>query len=207
LVPKRPIDEWFGLNATSFVFHGGLTVIIDGLNEASQSARNLIVADFLAQATGGRVAVSTQTKEFWPKPVRVLELLPLDEIPARQFLVLQGISEEQAQMVVTTATSMPNECDREAARVVLSNPLDLAVIAEMVKWKITPNLLTLPEQQYKTMATKFRERENYEFPLARFSDAVYEMVIADRQTIASKGLIRELKVMAEDRMVIDRNQI
>jgi hypothetical protein len=203
LLPGWLKDEEF---LGSFVFHGGLAVVIDGLNEAGESARTAIAA-FLTQAAGGRVVVSSQPMNIsWPSRVRVLELLPLDEERARQFLVLQGISPEQARDVMSSAMSMRSESDREAATLVMSNPFDLAVIAEMVRRKIPPNLLSLPEQQYRTMAAKFKERENYEFPLDRFSDEVYKMLIEDRQTIDDECFTRELGLMAEERMVIDRNQ-
>jgi hypothetical protein len=202
LLPGWLKDEEF---LGALVFHGGLTVIIDGYNEAGQSARNSIMA-FLIQSAGGDVAVGTQSLGVsWPRRARILDIQPLVPTRAEKFLELQGIPEDQAKNFIETALAIHNESDREASRLVLSNPFDLAVIADMLKRGLTPNLLTLPEQQYWSMAEKFKQRENYEFPLESFSDRVYQLTVDDQKAINPSGFSRELSVMAEDKMVIDRD--
>ena len=116
------------------------------------------------------------------------------------FLVLQGVSQERAEPFVNTALAEgQNREDVEASKLVLSNPFDLAVIAELLNRGLTPNLLTLAEQQYQEMANDFRVQVNYPFPLRRFSEHVYENVLKDASDLNSNDFRHEESMLCSGR--------
>ena len=54
------------------------------------------------------------------------------------------------------------------------------------------------------MAEKFRARENYEFPLDAFSSFIYQLVLDGQAAIDQTRFGKELAVMDEERMVVNR---
>ncbi len=122
--------------------------------------------------------VGTQPVQRWPGSIRVLRLQPLERSQTEDFLVAQEIQRGQVHEFLNGALTQQNARDLEASRLVLSNPFDLTVIGDMLKGGLTPNLLTLPEQQYQMMAAMFRARERFEFPLGQFADYVYGILLA-----------------------------
>jgi len=132
----------------SLIFQGGFTVIVDGLNEAGSDVCSE-VRTFLGSAAA--VAIGTQSIGLsWPANVRVLEFQPLHPSQAEDFLRLQEVDAEQAKAFVAVALNEQQPAqDLEANRLVLSNPFELSVIAQMLKQGSLPNLLTLREQQYQ----------------------------------------------------------
>jgi hypothetical protein len=88
---------------------------------------------------------------------------------------------------------------------VLSNPMDLTVVAQMLAVGHTPDLFHLREQQYELMAQSYREVNpaNPDFPLKKFSEEAYLMRLEDR-TIIPALFKQELLRMEFFKMVVSR---
>jgi hypothetical protein len=87
----------------------------------------------------------------------------------------------------------------------LSNPMDLSTVAELIGRGEHPNLLRLQEQTYKVMKKDY-ERTNVggEFPLARFSEHCYQMRLQDEVAIAEELFQQELLCMERHKLVVRR---
>jgi hypothetical protein len=70
----------------------------------------------------------------------------------------------------------------------------------------TPDLFRLQEQQYKQMADEFLKEWNYEFPLKKFSDAVYQMRLNDEKALPADVFHQELQSLEDEKykMVVSR---
>ncbi|HEY9649272.1 MAG TPA: hypothetical protein V6C95_01315, partial [Coleofasciculaceae cyanobacterium] len=82
---------------------------------------------------------------------------------------------------------------------ILSNPMDLTLVALMLSQGKTPNLFRLQEQQYKQMAEAFLHEWKYEFPLKKFSQAVYEMRLNDEKALPADIFYQELESLEDER--------
>ncbi|MEW6491583.1 MAG: PBS lyase, partial [Cyanobacteriota bacterium] len=93
-----------------------------------------------------------------------------------------------------------------AARRTLSNPMDLTLVALMLSQGKTPDLFRLQEQQYKQMADEFLNERKYEFPLKKFSDAVYQMRLNDEKAPPADIFHKELESLEDEKykMVVSR---
>jgi hypothetical protein len=93
-----------------------------------------------------------------------------------------------------------------AAQRVLSNPMDLTVVAQMLAMGKQPNLFRLQEQQYTLMAAEYCQLWKQDFPLKKFSEAVYQMRLNDENTLPAKTFYNELLCMEDEKykMVVSR---
>jgi HEAT repeat protein len=86
-----------------------------------------------------------------------------------------------------------------AAQRILSNPMDLTLVALMLSQGKTPNLFRLQEQQYKQMADEFLHEWKYEFPLKKFSQAVYQMRLNDEKALPADIFYQELQSLEDEK--------
>lgn len=93
---------------------------------------------------------------------------------------------------------------RVAMREVLSNPMDLTVIARMLSEKHTPDLFHLRQQQYELMARDYAEVNLAEFPLKDFSEESYKMRLEDRPSLPEERFGKELLRLEPFKMVVRR---
>ena len=93
-----------------------------------------------------------------------------------------------------------------AAQRILSNPMDLTVVAQMLALGETPNLLQLQEQQYTLMSADYQQRWNQDFPLKKFSEAVYQLRLNDEKALPATEFHPELLSMEDEKykMVVSR---
>ena len=84
--------------------------------------------------------------------------------------------------------------------------MDLTVVALMLSQGKTPDLFRLQEQQYNQMAEAFLHEWKYEFPLKRFSQAVYQMRLNDENALPAGQFLQELQALADKqyKMVVSR---
>jgi hypothetical protein len=70
----------------------------------------------------------------------------------------------------------------------------------------TPDLFRLQEQQYKQMAEEFLNERKYEFPLKKFSQAVYQMRLDDEKALSAEQFLQELESLEDEKykMVVSR---
>ncbi|WP_306790437.1 HEAT repeat domain-containing protein [Tolypothrix sp. FACHB-123] len=96
--------------------------------------------------------------------------------------------------------------DLAAAKRILSNPMDLTLVALMLSQGQQPNLFRLQEQQYNLMAAEYQREQHHEFPLKTFSQAVYQMRLNDQTMIPAAKFLDELTSLEDEKykMVISR---
>jgi len=94
-----------------------------------------------------------------------------------------------------------------AARRILSNPMDLSIVAQMIANEEPPNLFQLQQQQYKLMAADYQRLHLREFPLQAFSQQVYDMRLHDQTDIPEVDFFEELQCMERHKMVTRRQGI
>ena len=84
--------------------------------------------------------------------------------------------------------------------------MDLTVVALMLSQGEYPDLFRLQQQQYNIMAAEYLKEWNQEFPLKKFSAAVYEMRVQDKQALPAEEF-RQIVMSLEDekyKMVVSR---
>jgi hypothetical protein len=182
---------------------GGLVVIVDGFNEAGPVAR-VNILEFVRRAGGAAILIATQPFEVeWPNHIRILKLQALNPDLAIDFLCLKGVPRDRAKQFVENPLSGEQDAlDLKMNRLILANPFDLTVIAEMLQSGTVPNLQALQQQQYDLMTAAFRRLHNRAFPLEAFSEHVYENVIGDEERLNAKTFGSEVGQMAEAKMVL-----
>ncbi|MEM9768389.1 MAG: HEAT repeat domain-containing protein, partial [Cyanobacteria bacterium P01_D01_bin.71] len=202
------------------IYSGAIDICIDGLNEVTADTRAKIT-EFVERYFKGNIIMTTQPLE-WRSPATAttykLNSLERDKIQA--FLVsreptlpedvpIQGEAYVAAcQDALETALS-PDQPVEEltAARRILSNPMDLSIVAQMIANKEPPNLFQLQQQQYKLMAADYEQLHLREFPLSAFSQQVYDMRLHDQTAIPEADFFDELQCMERHKMVTRRQGV
>lgn len=93
-----------------------------------------------------------------------------------------------------------------AVQQVLFNPMDLTLVAQMLSQNQQPDLFRLQEQQYQLMAAEYHDNWQQDFPLKKFSIAVYQMRLNDEKALPDRKFYQELLSMENEKykMVISR---
>ena len=91
-----------------------------------------------------------------------------------------------------------------AIRMVLSNPMDLTVVAQMLTQAERPDLLRLQEQQFRLVAVRFRRSALREFPLATFAESVYAMRLSGEARLPGDTDPAIVSALASQKMVFVR---
>ncbi|MCY1036665.1 HEAT repeat domain-containing protein [Corallococcus sp. BB11-1] len=201
----------------SLIHGGALDIYIDGLNEVTADTRARIV-QFMEGNSQANILLSTQRLEWTPPATaRVLVLQPLADADIAAFLVGRepfleasavlrgaGYVERCHRFVAEALSPEHSELLRRSLREVLSNPMDLTVVAQMLADGQSPDLSNLRQQQYALMARDYSGVHLTEFPLGRFSEEAYQMRKADRTILSEDDFSRELLPMERSRMVLKR---
>jgi hypothetical protein len=202
----------------NLIYSGAIDICIDGLNEVTADTRAKIT-QFVECYFKGNVIMTTQPLEWTPPSTAktyVLQPLQRDQIEryliSRQPLLndakLQGKDYEQACLrYLTTALSNQQPAEElAAAQRILSNPMDLTIVAKMLATGTQPNLLRLQEQLYQLMAEDYQQMWKQEFPLKQFSEAVYQMRLKDQKASPAEEFYKEVLCMEDEKfkMVVSR---
>ena len=203
----------------NLIYSGGLDICIDGLNEVSADTRGKI-AHFVDRYFRGNIIMTTQPLEWTPpSTAKTYYLQPLEFQQIEPFLVsrqprllkdakIQGKYYKNACIRYLAHALNPQQPPEEldAAQRILSNPMDLTLVALMLSQGKTPDLFRLQEQQYNQMAEEFMHQWKYEFPLERFSQAVYQMRLNDENTLPAGQFLPELQALEDKKykMVVSR---
>lgn len=207
---------------STLIFSGAIDVCIDGLNEVDPNTRAEI-RSFVEQNFYGNIILTTQPIN-WKLPAGSMQftLLPLTEDAVEQFLLSrrehlpehaklrnekfeqrcrgflhQALHDEEPQ----------DERELEAKRLVLSNPMDLTMVAEIIAEDEPPDLFHLQQQQFAVMDGEFqRTHKGSKFPLAGFSEEVYQMRLDGRREIPADRFGLELKFMQQYKMAVLRQE-
>ncbi|BCL37629.1 hypothetical protein NSMS1_40760 [Nostoc sp. MS1] len=180
----------------NLIYSGAIDICIDGLNEVTADTRAKI-CQFVESYFRGNIIMTTQSLEWTPpSTAKTYYLQPLEQTQIEEFLhsrqrripkdaKIQGADYQKACSCYLTQaldSQQPKE-ELEAASRILSNPMDLTLVALMLSQGEYPNLFRLQEQQYKLMADEYLNEWKQEFPLKKFSAAVYQMRIQDKRAL------------------------
>ncbi|MBK8182732.1 MAG: HEAT repeat domain-containing protein [Candidatus Competibacteraceae bacterium] len=202
----------------NLIYSGALDICIDGLNEVSADARAKIT-EFVESYFKGNILMSTQPLEWTPPATAKIYILePLAESQIENFLLsrknslpddaqLVGDAYEQTCRHYLTATLDPQQSPEALAamRQLLSNPMDLTLVAAMLARGETPDIFHLQEQQYRIMAKDYRRTQLHEFPLPQFAEAVYQIRLKDEDTLPVGEFADELQSMERHKMTVSRS--
>ncbi|MEH2067409.1 MAG: HEAT repeat domain-containing protein [Nostoc sp.] len=203
----------------NLIYSGALDICIDGLNEVTADTRAKI-CQFVESYFRGNIIMTTQPLEWTPpSTAKIYKLQPLEQAQIQQFLIsrqprlpkdakVQGNNYEQA-CTNYLATALSNQQSPEELtpnQRVLSNPMDLTVVALMISQGEYPDLFHLQQQQYNLMAAEYLQEWNQEFPLKKFSDAVYQMRLKDEQALPADEFYQVLQSLEDEKykMVVSR---
>lgn len=203
----------------NLIYSGALDICIDGLNEVTADTRAKI-CQFAESYFRGNIIMTTQPLEWTPpSTAKIYKLLPLEEPQIQQFLIsrqprlpknakVQGTDYEQATASFLTKALSNQQSPQELSAIekVLSNPMDLTVVALMLSQGEYPDLFHLQQHQYQLMAAEYLQEWNQEFPLKKFSDAVYQMRLNDEQALPADEFYQVLQSLEDDKykMVVSR---
>jgi uncharacterized protein (UPF0147 family) len=205
----------------SLIYSGAIDICIDGLNEVTPDTRAKI-AGFVERYSKGNIILTTQPLEWTPPsnvPICVIQPLKQDQIEefllSRQEILLpdssvKGSDYEQAckDYLTTILSQQQSEEEQKAVRRMLSNPMELTIVAQMLARGKRPNLLNLQQQQYQEMAEDYIDLyPTRVFPLKAFSETVYQMRLHDKSAIPTDEWIDELLCMERYKMVISRQLV
>ncbi|NRD60831.1 HEAT repeat domain-containing protein [Corallococcus exiguus] len=201
----------------SIIYSGALDIYIDGLNEVTADTRARIV-QFVERNFHGNILLATQRME-WTPPItaRLYVLQPLSDAQVSEFLASREVllgekarlrgpeylqsCERFVQRVL--APEQPEEL-RLSMREVLSNPMDLTVIAQMLGEGHSPDLFRLRQQQYELMARDYLEVNLAEFPLNGFAEECHRMRLEDRPSLPEERFGKELLRLESFKIVVRR---
>jgi hypothetical protein len=199
----------------ALIYRGAIDIYIDGLNEVNADTRAKI-SQFVEGNSFCTVLISTQPLLDWNPPIgsRVFRLQPLDKAQIEKFLVhhsqsleVTGSSDfgDRCHNFVTQALDdqQPKEFLDAVVRI-LSNPMDLTVVAEMLAKAQNPDLLHLQEQQFQIMAAAYSQKAGRPFPLMAFAEEVYELRKTDATVLPSDRWPDEVAALYTSKMVIRR---
>ncbi|MEH1950634.1 MAG: HEAT repeat domain-containing protein, partial [Nostoc sp.] len=203
----------------NLIYSGGIDICIDGLNEVTAETRAKIT-QFVESYFRGNIIMTTQPLEWTPpSTAKTYYLQPLEQEQIQDFLIscqlrlpkeakIQGADYVQASINYLTEVLKDQQAKEEldAAHRILSNPMDLTVVALMLSQDKYPNLFRMQEQRYNLMATEYQQDWKQEFPLKRFSAAVYQMRLEDKQAIPEDEFQQVVMSLEDDKykMVVSR---
>ena len=204
----------------SIIWSGGLSIIIDGLNEVSVETREKI-RRFLDDFPKANVLLATQPI-LWrlPPKAKVFRILPLTDDRIQTFLesryrtfLAPAMSETDYCLKCRDYLSNvlgPNQSeeDRIAARMVLSNPMDLNTAAQILSTGETPTLKNLQKQEFAAVDHDFRDTHpGQPFPLRQFSESIYERLLRDEVTLDSTLFFEPIQALLAHKMVLTQNDV
>ncbi|MBD2508579.1 PBS lyase [Nostoc muscorum FACHB-395] len=203
----------------NLIYSGAIDICIDGLNEVTAETRAKI-CQFVESYFRGNIIMTTQPLEWTPpSTAKTYYLQPLEQQQIQEFLIsrqprlpkdakIQGADYAQActNYLAEVLKDQQAQEELDAVRRILSNPMDLTVVALMLSQGKQPNLFRLQEQQYNLMAAEYLQEWKQEFPLKRFSAAVYRMRLEDKQALPADEFHQVAMSLEDDKykMVVSR---
>ncbi|NEO77834.1 HEAT repeat domain-containing protein [Moorena sp. SIO4G3] len=199
------------------IYSDAIDICIDGLNEVTPDTRAMITS-FVESYFKGNIIIGTQSMEWQtPSCATTYVLQPLKPKQIEKFLLsrykimppdapISGIKYKQAceKYIDTVLHQYQSEEEQRAVRRMLSNPMDLTIVAQMIAHGQKPDLLNLQQQQYQYMAQEYEQLYLRQFPLEAFAETVYQMRLQDQVAIPADKWFEELICMERYKMVFCR---
>ncbi|UOQ66793.1 hypothetical protein [Hymenobacter volaticus] len=205
----------------SLLHNRAMDVYIDGINEVGPETR-VKITNFITLFSRTNCILTTQPIEWTvPQEAQEFDLQPLkpENIHAlliKRYAVLAADDsdarraeyEKQCQQFVEESlrTTLPED-ERSGNAKVLSNPMDLTIVAQLLFNREKPNLLGLQQEYYALMERDYRQTHPHKpagFPLASFSQCVYQMRLTDQLNLPFDEFHDEAQCMARHKMVFSR---
>jgi HEAT repeat protein len=199
----------------SLIFSGSINICIDGINEVSPQTRANIT-EFADKYFRSNIIMSTQPME-WSKPVmaKTWKLQPLSPQHIKQFLLSRRgtlkIGQQLSEVEYVSACEtylkqvlnddIPEEVMQTTFKV-LSNPMDLTIIAQIIGNRKSPQLFNLREQQYQAMAEDYMLTHYSPFPLEQFAENCFDMRLNDFEKINEEHFANEIACLDRHKMVV-----
>ena len=203
----------------NLIYSGAIDICIDGLNEVTADTRAQI-KQFVESYFRGNIIITTQPLEWEPpSTAKTYYLQPLQQSQIQQFLYsrephlphdakIQGTDYEKVcDRYLDKSLNTPQTPEElTAVKRILSNPMDLTLVALMLSQGEHPNVFHLQQQQYNLMAEEYQRFWQQDFPLKQFSEAVYQMRLNDESALPDDDFYNELLCMEDEKykMVISR---
>ncbi len=203
----------------NLIYSGAIDICIDGLNEVTADTRAQI-RQFVESYFRGNIIMTTQPLEWEPpSTAKTYYLQPLEKSQIQQFLYSREPHLPHDAKI--KGSDYQKNCDRyldeslntpqtpeelTAVKRILSNPMDLTLVALMLSQGEHPNVFHLQQQQYNLMAEEYQRFWQQDFPLKQFSEAVYQMRLNDESALPDDDFYNELLCMEDEKykMVISR---
>ncbi len=216
---KIPISQTDGKFLENLIYNNALEICIDGLNEVTPDTRTKI-SYFVERHFRGHILLTTQPLDWIPpSATKTYILQPLQRqqiggfLRSRQFTpsaetsISQSEYEEACEEYLEKAfnSQKQSEEERKAVRRLLSNPMDLTIVGQILAQGKTPDLLNLQQQQYQVMAAEYEQINLHSFPLTEFAETAYQMRLNDEINIPSEWK-NELHCMENYKMVLRRQR-
>ena len=98
--------------------------------------------------------------------------------------------------------------ERLALSQILSNPMELTVVAQLIANGKKPNLLYLREQQYETMDVDYKQKnQGRPFPLDSFAEMTYKLRLNSQSLIPYEDFTNEIPRLEDHKMVVRREKL
>lgn len=208
----------------SLIYSGALDICIDGLNEVTANTRAQIT-NFAESNFKGNIIMTTQPVEWQPpSTAKLFVLQPLTREQIEHFLVSRHhasdnlASSEVSSEFTTYKTACSNYLNQvfdsqhtseewKSIQHILSNPMDLTFISQILLKGEEPDLFHLQSQQYQTLAKDYKIHYLSDFPLQAFSELAYQMRLNELDIIPSDQFYNELIFMERFKMILSRQSI
>jgi hypothetical protein len=203
----------------NLVYSGALDICIDGLNEVTPDTRALITG-FAEEFSKGNMIIATQPMQWRaPAAANVFILQPLNSNQIKGFLGTIGSPDD---LPAISSDSYKSACERYVSEAfdegqgkdavaavsrILSNPMDLSLVGQLLWMGKKPDVLALMHEYYATMANEYERLYLVPFPLHSFSEHVYTLKDHDIQEIEGSGFGRELLCLSQFKMVVARKEV
>lgn len=206
----------------SAVHAGAMMVIVDGLNEVSADARE-VVRSFAADNRKARILIGTQPIEWTPPAgATVIDLLRYSKDEAEEFLLSRPIGADPGQRVHGEAyreavraflrrafDQAPTAEDREAAELILSNPFDLTFAADLIAQNVPLTPRGIVDEAFRLADEgpgdhAYSPTTGRPFPLEAFARHAVEMRLQDRNWLRSGEFEAERPCLIERKLLVQR---
>ncbi|MEM8719180.1 MAG: HEAT repeat domain-containing protein, partial [Cyanobacteria bacterium P01_G01_bin.39] len=198
----------------NLIYSGAMDICIDGLNEVDADTRASI-KQFVEDYFKGNIIISTQPLEWKPPATaRIYILQPLTKVQIKEFLLsrqphfagetkLNQQEFNRACLYYLDQALNNNLSGEELAEMqhILSNPMDLTVLSQIIASNESPDIFSLQQQQYDLMAADYKSIQLEQFPLDRFSEHAHQMRL-DNLPLSESDYLEELKCMERYKMVV-----
>jgi hypothetical protein len=225
-VEEAIVQRVIGFQSADFfralIYSRDLAVIIDGLNEVTAEARAGIVA-FANRPGGADLLISTQPIEgigtdrspFVRATSYELQALPRQDIaaflksrPARKDAAsrvhMDAYDRAVDRLLSETLDDAPTDEERQAAELILSNPMDLTYASELIALGQMPQPSQMIDQAFRLARARYRGIYDRDFPTLAFAHKAVELRKEDRNWLKADEFLNEQATLQDLKLLVPR---